>query len=105
MPMANPENGGPRGPLPSNVRARRGFGHLLLWALALLCLADVAEARITIRHRSPYDVFFFHGNYSTDPFDPSDGFRLEVWNCANGQMPTFVADREPLIVCADDANT
>lgn len=77
---------------------------VLLAALALICLTGAAEARITIRPHSPYNNFFFHGNYSTEPFDPSNAFTLEIWNCQNGAVPIFVADREPLIVCTSDAD-
>ena len=73
---------------------------LLVAVLTVVCLVDVAEARITIRlHSAPYDTFFFHGNYSSEPFDPSSALGFEVWNCASGDAPTFVADREVLIVC------
>jgi hypothetical protein len=78
---------------------RKGIERLLMSVLALICLADVADARITIRRHSPYDNFFFHGDYYGEPFDPSGAFSLELWNCADGAMPTFIADREPLIVC------
>ena len=65
----------------------------------ILLLAGVADARITIRFHEPYDELFFHGNYSSEQFDPSSAFGLEIWNCANGALPAFIADREALIVC------
>ena len=68
-------------------------------AFVVLLLASVAEAKITIRRHATYDNFFFHANYGADAFDPSQGFAIEIWNCASGAMPTFIADREPLIVC------
>jgi hypothetical protein len=70
--------------------------------LVLVCVTGVADARIAIRRHPSYDHFSFHANYSTVPFDPSDTFTIELWNCANGAMPIFVADIEPLIVCAYD---
>jgi hypothetical protein len=70
-----------------------------------LCLAGIGEAAITIRRHAAYDSFFFHGNYSAAPFVPSTGFGLEVWNCADGTLPTFIADREPLVVCGFDAQS
>ena len=82
--------------------------------VALACLsalvlgARVADARIAIRlHGSPYDDFFFHGNYSAEPFDPSAAFGIEIWNCLSGVAPTFVADRQASIVCrhADGTTT
>jgi hypothetical protein len=82
------------------VRLNTVVARLLVAVLTVVCLVDVAGARITIRlHSAPYDAFFFHGNYSSEPFDPSSGLGLEIWNCATGDAPTFVADREALIVC------
>jgi hypothetical protein len=67
---------------------------------ALGLFAGVADARITIRfHGAPYDEFFFHANYSDEPFDPSAAFGIEIWNCGTGVAPTFVADREVSILC------
>lgn len=77
----------------------------LVSVTTLLCLADAAEARIAIRRYAAYDNFFFHGNYSTEAFDPRDSFSLEIWNCANGELPTYVPDDEPLIACGYDAET
>ena len=71
----------------------------------LACLTSAAEARITIRRHVGADNFFFHGNYSPEPFDPSDTFGLEIWNCANGALPTFVANAEPVIACGFDPAT
>jgi hypothetical protein len=86
----------------NTVRARIA----LTTVVAFLILAGVADARITIRlHASPSDSFFFHGNYSDEPFDPSDGFGLEIWNCGSGVSPTFVAQRDALIVCRDASGT
>lgn len=79
----------------STVAAR-----LLVSLLTVVGLVGVAEARITIRlHAAPYDNFFFHGNYSAEPFDPSSALGLEIWNCSSGEAPTFVAEREAFIVC------
>src|SRR5689334_14445498 len=74
----------------------------LAFVLALFCVASTADARTMIRRQSPYDNVSFHGNYGGDPFDPAADFTLEIWNCANGTMPTFIADRESLIVCGYD---
>jgi len=71
----------------------------LMALAAILLLAGAADARITIRFHDPWDELFFHGNYSSEPFDPSSAFGLEIWNCATGDVPTFIADREALIVC------
>ena len=76
-----------------------------LLAVLALGAAGTAEAKITIRRHSPSDTFFFHGNYSSVPFAPSDGFGLQIWNCANGELPEFIADRTPLVVCSYDAET
>lgn len=81
---------------------------LLISVLTIVCLVDVADARITIRlHAAPSDEFFFHGNYSAEPFDPSNALGIEIWNCASGDAPTFVADRVAVIVCrhADGSTT
>jgi hypothetical protein len=79
--------------------------HVMVSVLAVLCVVDVAAARITIRRHTPFDAFFFHAQYSTEPFLPGDGFTLEIWNCATGEMPIFIADREPLIICRQDGET
>ena len=84
--------------MPSLRAVRRWVVSLSLSALVLA--AGVADARIAIRlHGSPYDEFFFHGNYSAEPFTPSDAFGIEIWNCASGDAPTFVADRQVSILC------
>ena len=72
-----------------------------VWLLVLVILttAELAEARITIRPRTDSDAFFFHANYSKQPFDPASNFGIEVYNCSSGSMPILVADREPLIIC------
>jgi hypothetical protein len=80
----------------------RGLRSLFLSVLTFLAIAvgaGGADARITIRPHSDHDNFFFHASYSKEPFDPSTSFGLQVWNCGTGAMPTFVADREPIIVC------
>jgi hypothetical protein len=81
---------------------RRGIAPCVVSLLALVCLVNAADARMTIRRQAPYDNLFFHGSYFGDPFDPGDDFTLEVWNCANGALPIFVADAKPLIVCGYD---
>ncbi len=73
--------------------------------LLALGLASGAEGAITVRRHAPVDAFFFHGSYSSAPFSPSDGFGVELWNCPGGEMPVFIADREPLVVCGYDAAT
>ncbi|MEO6029798.1 MAG: hypothetical protein ABIR79_23260 [Candidatus Binatia bacterium] len=85
-------------------KRRLGLGVAAL-LVALVVVADVAHAKITLRPRSPHDNFFFHGNYSTQPFDPNSAFGIELWNCANGVLPAFIADRVPLIVCGYDPVT
>lgn len=90
------------------ARLHRVVARLLVSVLTIVCLVEVAEARITIRlHTAPSDNFFFHGNYSSEPFDTSSALGIEVWNCATGDAPTFVADREAVIVCrhADGSTT
>lgn len=72
---------------------------LWLLVLVLLAAADVADARITIRPRAEADAFFFHANYSQQPFDPATAFGIEIYNCPSGSLPIFVADREPIVVC------
>lgn len=71
----------------------------LATVMMLGVVTSAADAKITLRPRSPHDNFFFHGNYSAQPFDPSSAFGLQIWNCANGALPAFIADRTPLIVC------
>jgi len=75
----------------------------LLIAALIVGAAGEAHAKITIRRHSPSDSFFFHGNYSSVPFSPSDGFALQIWNCANGALPEFIADRTPFVACGYDA--
>jgi hypothetical protein len=87
----------------ANTRTRRITGALL--AALVLDAVGTAEAKITIRRHSPADAFSFHGNYSTEPFSPSDGFALQIWNCANGALPEFVPDRTPIVVCGYDPAT
>jgi hypothetical protein len=69
----------------------------MLTAFALV--ASATDAKIALRPRSPHDNFFFHGNYSSQPFDPRSAFGIEIWNCADGTLPVLLADRELLIVC------
>ncbi|MCC6847109.1 MAG: hypothetical protein IT294_01310 [Deltaproteobacteria bacterium] len=79
------------------MTARRG---MWLGALvATMLVAWTAEAEIAIRPASPLGSFYFHGKYSRQPFDPSTGFGLQVWNCANGAMPTLMTDTTPLVAC------
>jgi hypothetical protein len=86
--------------VPFMVRLNAVGRRIALASVLTIMLFGVSEARITIRlHSSPSDSFFFHGNYSAEPFDPSDGIGLELWNCGSGDVPTFVADREAVIVC------
>jgi hypothetical protein len=76
----------------------------VLSSLFVLCLAPAGDAKITLRPHEDADGFFFHANYSSVPFSPSDGFGLEIWNCANGEMPVFIADVQPVVACGfDDA--
>jgi hypothetical protein len=73
---------------------------IALASILAIWVPGLADARTTIRlHSLPADEFFFHGNYSAEPFDPADAFGIEVWNCVTGDAPTFVADREASIVC------
>jgi hypothetical protein len=85
------------------MQRRRGFGLVVLVAVTLVTQA--ADAKIALRPRAPHDSFVFHGNYSSRPFDPTSAFGIAIWNCADGTMPTFIADREPLVVCGFDAAT
>ncbi len=71
----------------------------VLASVFVILLVGVADAKITIRRHATYDDFFFHANYGSDPFDPGAGFAIEIWNCASGAMPTFIADRDPIIAC------
>lgn len=77
----------------------------VLLAVLVLAAAGSAEANITIRRHLSSDTLSFHGNYSSVPFTPSDGFGLQIWNCANGEIPQFVSDRTPLVVCGYDDET
>jgi hypothetical protein len=97
--MADPTN-----PPPTWTRRSPDRRAVLVIAMtAILAVADVAAAKITLRPHSPHDNFFFHANYSKVPFDPADSFSLEVWNCANGKMPMFLSTgRELLIICGVD---
>ena len=89
----------------ASLRAVRSWV-ALVFLFVLLVAAGVAEARIAIRmHGAPYDEFFFHGNYSAEPFQPSDGIGIEIWNCVSGEVPTFVADRLATIVCRQSDGT
>lgn len=85
------------------MRKRLVCGMVIGTALAMI--AQVGEAKIALRPRAPHDNFFFHGNYSTQPFDPKSQFGIAVWNCADGSMPALLATREPLIVCGTDPAT
>jgi hypothetical protein len=84
---------------------RTAWATAVLLGVLVLAAAGAAEAKITIRRHSSSDTLFFHGNYSSVPFSPSDGFGLQIWNCANGEIPEFVSDRTPLVVCDYDAVT
>jgi hypothetical protein len=76
----------------------------LIAALIVGAAGDV-HAKITIRRHVPSDSFFFHGNYSSVPFTPSDGFALQLWNCAGGQVPEFIAGPTPFVACGYDPKT
>ena len=80
---------------------RRTFGGAVAALLTILLLVTAADARTTIRPRSRLDSFFFHGHYSTTPFDPADALGIQLWNCASGVMPTYIPNRESLVVCRD----
>ena len=82
---------------------KRILAGLVLALVAITGVADVGEAKITIRRHAATDAFFFHGNYSSQPFDPRDHFALEIWNCANGAVPVLIADRDPFVICGYDA--
>jgi hypothetical protein len=87
----------------SRVRTyRRGRCLLFVVIAMILVAADVADAKITIRPNAPNDNFFFHGNYSTVPFDPATDFGVQIWNCADGTQPMFLSLPVPLVVCALD---
>lgn len=77
----------------------------LVGVLCALAGPPSVDAKITVRRHADADAFFFHGNYSSAPFSPSDAFGLEIWNCPDGVMPIFIADREPLVVCGYDDKT
>jgi hypothetical protein len=77
----------------------------LLIAALIAGATGVAHAKITIRRHAPSDSFFFHGNYSSAPFTPSDGFALQLWNCPKGELPEFIAGREPFVACSYDPAT
>ena len=81
-------------------RATRGW--ILPAAVLVLAWAAVADAKITIRPDAPNDGFFFHGNYSSVPFDPATGFSIHIWNCADGSVPMFLSQSPPLVVCELD---
>jgi hypothetical protein len=100
--MTDSGNGIRRTTLVGAHRSRGTIAALVVCAMTLLAVVNAADARISIRRRALQDNFFFHGNYSGEPFDPSAAFTLEVWNCANGELPTFIADAEPLIACGYD---
>jgi hypothetical protein len=98
MAMADPRITAPAW----NTNSRRGRWALVVTLALVFSCVGVGHAKITIRRHSPHDNFFFHGNYSAIPFDPAAAFRLEIWNCADGTMPTFLSAREPVIICAAD---
>ena len=77
----------------------------LPWVLAMLACGARVDAAITVRRNAPVDQFFFHGNYSGVPFAASEGFGLQLYNCAGGEMPVFIADRQPIVACGYDAAT
>lgn len=75
----------------------------LLAAMAVVAtMGGVADAKITIRPDLPSGNFFFHGNYSSVPFDPTTGFGIQIWNCADGSAPIFLSQNPPLVVCELD---
>ena len=77
------------------------------WAmlLATMLVAHAAEAEITMRPASPLGSFYFHGKYSRQPFDPATSFGVQVWNCANGGMPTLIADTTPFVACGYESGS
>lgn len=87
-----------------NPHTFSGLGAALA-LLAMVTLARSADARITMRPHLEQDEFFFHAHYSKEPFDPSDDFTLQIWNCASSMMPTFLSGAEPMVVCLDDTAT
>lgn len=86
----------------SAARARRAAQLLFAAATLMVVAVGVADAKIAIRRDTPNDNFFFHGNYSTVPFDPATTFGIQIWNCPDGAMPTMFVARTPLIVCTVD---
>lgn len=84
------------------ARAHRAARLILSTVALMVAAAGVADAKIALRRATPNDNFFFHGNYSTVPFDPATTFGIQIWNCADGAMPTMFVARTPLIVCAID---
>jgi len=81
------------------------MGRIAAFVLVVVCVASAADAKITLRSRTPLDDVFFHGSFSTDPFDPTTSFALQIWNCPDGAMPTYVPDDPPLVACAYDPTT
>lgn len=84
------------------ARAHRALRSLLVAATLLIGVASVADAKISIRPDTPHDNFFFHGNYSSVPFDPASGFGIQIWNCPSGAPPMFFSQNPPLVLCVLD---
>jgi hypothetical protein len=83
-------------------RMRRRLSSLLAAIALVATVGSIADAKITIRPDEPSDNFFFHGNYSSVPFDPATGFGIQIWNCADGSPPMFLSQSPPLVVCELD---
>ena len=86
------------------MRRAGRLGICWLWIVIVMGVgaAHDAEARITIRSHATLDEFSFHAQYWDVPFDPADDFALEIWTCANGMTPTYIAQRDPIVVCRDE---
>jgi hypothetical protein len=69
---------------------------LLVATLLLLVVASAAQANITLKLREGADEFYFHGQYHGEPFNPADEFEMEIWNCANGQLPNVTSAPQPI---------
>lgn len=61
-----------------------------------LLAALPAEANIALRLTDGSDEFQFHAQYRGAPFSPTREFELDIWNCANGQMPEVSDTSDPV---------